>query len=238
MHVSSAEYENHATAFYLVQGFAYQMIAARASMRATSSIEARLFIESRGSRMKKIASYCLAAVVASTATAIAEPGNRQGPAFASHDPTHLAEPIYWCAVHASKGDLVSALTDCDYAVLHHPTIADAYSNRGALYLQMGNPVRALADLDRAVALSPNEAMMHYNRGVAQSEAKNSQAAIRDFSRATELNPGLISAYHNRGREYEQIGERALAIADFERALSLDPGFALSAKRLRILRGDL
>lgn len=188
--------------------------------------------------MQTIASYCLAAMVASSAMAIAEPGDREGLAIASHDPAHLAEPIYWCAVHVSRGDFVSATADCDHAVSQYPTNADAYSNRGALFLQMGNPVRALADLDRAVELSPNEAMVHYNRGVAHSEVKNRQAAIRDFSRAVELNPGLVPAYHNRGREYEKISERALAIVDFERALALDPSFAISAKRLRSLRGDL
>ncbi len=209
------------------------------STHAMSSTERIRFIETRGSfLLQTIASYCLAAIVATTTMAIAGPGDREGPAVASHDQAHLAEPIYWCAVHVSRGELSLAMPDCDQAVVQFPTHAEAYSNRGAVFFQFGNHAQALSDLNRAVELLPNDAMMHYNRGVVYSELKDPRAAIRDFSRAIDLNPSLVPAFHNRGREYEEIGERALAIADFERALALRPGFALSAKRLRILRGDL
>ena len=150
-----------------------------------------------------------------------------------HDPAHAERARHWCGVHLTRGELVAALSDCDYAIARDPRDATALSNRGSVWIAANEPSRALLDFDAAIALSP-EPGFYFNRGIAHGQLGARRRAVDDYTEAIRLKPDFAIAYHNRGAEFELEGSHAKATADFERALKIDPNLAASRQALRRL----
>lgn len=155
-----------------------------------------------------------------------------------HDAAHAGSPTSWCAAHASKNELVQALSDCNYALSLDPDNVQALSNRGSIYLLAKDARAALADFERAISLRSSEAVLHFNRGVAYDDLGQSDLAIADYSEAIKLSPDFAAALHNRGYQYERKGQRDLAVADYEAALRVKPDLKQTLRRLESLRNSL
>lgn len=72
------------------------------------------------------------------------------------------------------GNYPEALRAYDRAVVLRPYDAKAYSNRGAIYVQLGNYERAVKDLDRAVALNPKNRTSLYNSEIVYKKLQGTK----------------------------------------------------------------
>jgi tetratricopeptide (TPR) repeat protein len=139
--------------------------------------------------------------------------------------------------HYSKGverqqanDPAGAIAAYTKAIELDPNHANAYNNRGVIYLEQQNVAAALSDFTRSIAATPTDAAYH-NRGKIYFSQDKFPQAIADFSEVLKLKPSA-EAYVNRGTAYWRTDEYSLALKDFERAIEVDPNFG----RAYILRG--
>lgn len=102
-----------------------------------------------------------------------------------------------------------------------PDYADAFINRGLIYLKFEEFDKAISDFDRAIEIDINKPNAYYNRGLAYSDLKLHDKAIADYTKTIELDPEDSQAYYNRGNEYLDLEEIALAFKDYDKALELD-----------------
>ncbi len=168
---------------------------------------------------------------------LARPGAAQTPLL--HDPAHAASAATWCAAHAAKGELVAALSDCDFAVANQPKNKIALSNRGSVWLLAKEYQRAVLDFNAAIEVVADDAALYFNRGIAHASMGDRDKANLDYAQAIKLKPDFAAAFHNRGVEYERAGDPAAALADFRRALEIDANLKPSADGIRRLtRGQL
>lgn len=184
-----------------------------------------------GQRLPRLA--IVLSVVMSVGSAIAgEPSKLE--LRLPHDPAHAEDPSHWCAVHMARGELVQAMSDCDYAVSIAPQDVKALSNRGSVWLFAGDPGQAISDFNAAISINPADANLFYNRGIAKARLGMSQESIADYSAAIDKDPRLAIAHHNRGVEYEKLKNLAEAAKDYMRALELSPGLKPATDGLRRL----
>ncbi|WP_083528188.1 tetratricopeptide repeat protein [Hyphomicrobium sp. CS1BSMeth3] len=152
-----------------------------------------------------------------------------------HNPAHAERAVGWCAHHLARGELVAALSDCDYAVALEPQNLAALSNRGSVYLLAGEPARALTDFNAAIALAPADPDLHFNKGIAHGKLGMNEQAVADYTQAIQLRPNFAIAYHNRGYEHEVMSRPDDALADYRHALALRPGLKQSLDAIERLQ---
>ena len=61
----------------------------------------------------------------------------------------------------NSGDYDSAIADYTQAIRLNPNDADAYYNRGNVYVKKGDFVKARADFEAALRIDPNDADARY-----------------------------------------------------------------------------
>ena len=116
-----------------------------------------------------------------------------------------------------------ALSAYNEAIRLKPDFAEAYTNRGAAYVNLGKYAEAIADFDEAIRLKPDFAEAYFNRGVAKGKLGKYREAIGDYNEAIRLKPDFAEAYTNRGAAYVNLEKYAEAIADFDEAIPPGPG---------------
>jgi tetratricopeptide (TPR) repeat protein len=73
-----------------------------------------------------------------------------------------------------SGNYQEALRAYDMVVVLRPNNAKAYSNRGAIYVQIGRYDSAMKDLDKAVALNPQNRTILYNRNLVYKKLQETR----------------------------------------------------------------
>ena len=106
------------------------------------------------------------------------------------------------------------------------TLALAYDNRAAAYVNKDENDKAIADCTEAIRLNPKDALAYGNRATARLRKGDDDKAIADCTEAIRLNRKDASVYSNRGR-YLNKGENDKAIADCTEAIRFDPTYALA-----------
>jgi protein O-mannosyl-transferase len=103
--------------------------------------------------------------------------------------------------------------------------AEAYYNRGIIFMNEKKNAEAVSDFNRVIELEPGFANSYNSRGVIFTGEKRNNEAINEFNRALELNPGYAEAYNNRG--FVLMNERRIdeAMRDFNKAIELKAGYA-------------
>ena len=80
-----------------------------------------------------------------------------------------------------------AIAEYDEAIrLLSPELAEAYSNRGMVYLNLGQYERAIQDFDQAIHLQPEHADAYASRALAYICLGMEAEAQQDINRAVEL----------------------------------------------------
>ena len=130
------------------------------------------------------------------------------------------------------GDAAGAIAAYTRAIELDQKYAEAYNNRGVVYLTQKNYAAALADFSRSIELAPSDAA-YYNRGSILFSQEKTEEAIADFTAGIKIKASA-EAYANRGTAYQQTNRDALALADYERAIELNP----KSGRAYVLRGLL
>ena len=103
--------------------------------------------------------------------------------------------------------------------------ADAFYNRGCLYLAKGDLQVAERDYSKAILLDKNHFEAYYNRGLVFFKMKKYTQAIRDFDNAIRLNSRDVDGYCNRGSSYFQLNRMDLALRDYNKGLKINPNDA-------------
>jgi protein O-mannosyl-transferase len=105
------------------------------------------------------------------------------------------------------------------------TAAEAFYNRGILFMKEKKNDEAIKDLDRVIELEPGFANSYNGRGVIFTGERRINEAIGEFNRAIELNPGYAEAYNNRGFILMNAGRIDEAVRDLNKAIELKEGYA-------------
>ncbi len=92
-------------------------------------------------------------------------------------------------VRAFRDDLTGALSDYEKALRLKPELAEAFANRGNVYIRMERYDDALAELNTALTLdlkSPER--VYYNRAIIYEKLGQTRAAYEDLMMAVKLAP--------------------------------------------------
>lgn len=99
--------------------------------------------------------------------------------------THVNRGI----LRATRGDLDGAVRDYDAALMLDADEAEAWLNKGMVYLRNDDATGALPLFNKAVAKRTNKpAIAYYARAVAHEQLGNVRAAYADYRRASALVP--------------------------------------------------
>ena len=116
--------------------------------------------------------------------------------------------------------------------------ADAYLNRGRVYLFKGELDRAIEDFTSALKIRPTLANAYYCRGTTRLAQKQFDQAVADFDRMIKLEPENWNGYVGRGVVRFNMGDGKLALADLEHAKKLAPKNAIVAYQLGDIHREL
>ena len=94
--------------------------------------------------------------------------------------------------------------------------AEAYYNRGNVYLTLEDFENALADYTKAIELNKEYGKAYHNRGLVYHKLKEYDKALADYHKAIVLNPDEVLYYNNRFKLYKIRGEYEKAKIDFEK----------------------
>jgi len=121
-----------------------------------------------------------------------------------------------------------AIKDFTQAIKLSPNLANAYIERGVVYLNLGDYDRALMEFNQAIRFDPNSHFAYHERGLTyykRNEIGDLDRAIIDNTQAIKLDLDSAMTYRNRGQAYydrNKGGDLDLAIADFTEAIRLKP----------------
>ena len=125
--------------------------------------------------------------------------------------------------------LSSTIMKYTSAIKSNPNDADAYYQRGAIYVKLKEYTSAISDFTSTIRIKPNLANPYYSRGITYSLLKEYRYAISDYTSAIRLDPDNAKAYFNRGQAYFELEEYHYAISDYTSLIRLDPDFAIAYK---------
>ena len=89
-----------------------------------------------------------------------------------------------------KGDVDLAFADYNRAIGLKLDFAEAYYNRGVIYVKKGDFDRAISDYTHAIDLKPDYVEAYYGRGNVYYQKGKYARAIADYNEAIDLKTGL------------------------------------------------
>ena len=141
------------------------------------------------------------------------------PAAAQPAPTKETKPA---PPKPTDSKMEMELTSLNNLIKMDKTNADAFYNRGWVYVYKGDLQKAVKDYTKAIEIKKRYVDAYYNRGLVYVKMKKYQQAIKDFSEAIKMKPNEVDAYCNRGNANFQLGKMDLALQDYNAALKIDP----------------
>jgi tetratricopeptide (TPR) repeat protein len=135
----------------------------------------------------------------------------------------------------------AALADFTAAIDSADRFAEAYFDRGILYLNRGSKDLALRDLDQAIRAGLASRDAWFYRGMAYLQAERFAEAVDDFTAALRIDPELAAAYLNRGVARYRLDHLKDAQSDLDKAIILNARLArayLNRGVVRLKRGDV
>lgn len=138
-------------------------------------------------------------------------------------------------IYESKGDMKSALTFLNKAILEEPEKGSAYFNRGMVYDQMNMKEEAIEDYGLALEYSPELAVKTLtNRVNLLVETGRFREAEADLDKLILSDNKNSRSYSNRAFCKMQLNDISGALEDYRMVLRLDPGDQDARKVLQIL----
>jgi len=109
----------------------------------------------------------------------------------------------------------------------NPKDAQAYQDRGRIWIEKEDWEHALSDLEAAIRLAPSHARSHHLCALVHLQNQELDKAIAGFSEAIRLDPGFAVAYRDRGLalDAKRFLDKSFfdkALADLSEAIRLDP----------------
>ena len=109
------------------------------------------------------------------------------------------------------------------AIRLNPNHAEAFTNRGFVYLYKTDNDRAIRDFSQAIRLRPNSDLFA-NRGLAYFNKSDYDHAIQDYDEAIRLSSSDAELFNNRGIAYAAKSNYDRAIQDYDQAVRLNPNY--------------
>jgi tetratricopeptide (TPR) repeat protein len=116
----------------------------------------------------------------------------------------------------------AALADFNKATELSDSFANAYNNRGLLFIATQKFELAIREFNRAIEINPQYIDAYNNRGFAELEAGQMEQALDDFNLAIRLDGKYVNAFNNRGLLRARAGDFENSVIDFTQAMMLDP----------------
>jgi tetratricopeptide (TPR) repeat protein len=136
-----------------------------------------------------------------------------------------------------EGKNQEALNALNQSIKMQPNYAEAYAERGLVYLELEDYRMALENYNQAIRLDSKQWHAYNNRAIAKFHLNDLQGAIADYDQALKLKE-RPAFYYNRGNTYSRLGNSQRAIADYDRALQLNPKYANAYRNRGNLRNSL
>jgi tetratricopeptide (TPR) repeat protein len=132
-------------------------------------------------------------------------------------------------VYLSLSDTLRA-TDADVKALadNEPDSAQAYIDRGLIFLNRRDYGRAMADFEQALKLDPSNNWALANRAIASAWKKDFVAADRDLAELEKRDPNHVMLLRARGLKAEILGDYDSAADFYSKAVERDPTDLFSA----------
>jgi Tfp pilus assembly protein PilF len=112
-----------------------------------------------------------------------------GEGMATAAPNPQMNPHYRAAVsHLEQKDLQGAMKELNQAIQLDPSLADAYTLRGVLFMGDKNFQKATEDFAQVTHLQPKSAEAYMNLTKSQLMLKDYRAALQSATKATQLEP--------------------------------------------------
>lgn len=133
-----------------------------------------------------------------------------------------------------------AIAQYSEAIRLSPGYAQAFKNRGDVYLAKGDYGHAIENYSQALHLNPDYFEALLDRGLSYDNQGRYDQAVHDYSEAIRLDPNYAEAFFQRGSDYHLLGDKDSAVRDIERALRLvgdDADWFLNAGNHYYLKHD-
>jgi tetratricopeptide (TPR) repeat protein len=120
------------------------------------------------------------------------------------------------------GNTESELLALTRAVEINPTLSEARTNLGNVFVREGEYAAAIREYEAALAVNPQNAKTHNNLGNAYSGREWIAYAISQYRRAIDLDPKFMDAYRNLAIVYAKQKNYSQAVLQLNKALELEP----------------
>jgi len=109
--------------------------------------------------------------------------------------------------HEENGRVDEAIICYTEAIRLYPHFADAYYQRGQLFLGRGDYIMAVDDFDAVLELNPQNVAVYYERGVGRYLLGDYDHALADFERVLNMIPNHEQAQEGYDRTLRKLGRR-------------------------------
>ena len=123
------------------------------------------------------------------------------------------------------GNAESELLALTRAAEINPTLSEARTNLGNVFVRQGEYAAAIREYEAALAINPEEPKTHNNLGNAYSGRGWMLRAISEYREALELDPKFMDAHRNLAIAYAKQKSYAQALSQLNAALELQPNDA-------------
>ncbi|MHC4430794.1 MAG: tetratricopeptide repeat protein [Planctomycetota bacterium] len=123
-------------------------------------------------------------------------------------------------ISARRDQYETAISNFGRAVQRNPVLAEAYFNRGHVYVAIGQMARGISDFGKAVEIKRTFAAAYVDRGIIYAAMNQYDEAVSDFSKAVEIDPKLVDVYLRRSLVCCAKGDYHQAWADVRKIESL------------------
>ncbi len=144
------------------------------------------------------------------------------------------------AFKGMSGDKIGSIKDLSEAIRLNPNLADAYYNRGLIYLDLGKYDEGLADFDEAIRLKPEFSKSYHGKGLIYLQIGQLEKALDNFTISINMLPSYGRSYYYRSFVYNRLGNNKKALEDIKQASSLfsEQGESSLAHNAQILENQL
>ncbi|MES2621797.1 MAG: tetratricopeptide repeat protein, partial [Bacteroidota bacterium] len=122
----------------------------------------------------------------------------------------------------SDNEYYNAIIHFDSIIELNSNDANAYYQRGNVYLENGANKHAIQDFEAAIKLNPKLAEAYNNHALAKINIDDYNGVLLDYNKAIELDSGMFATYANRGRLKIEFKDYTGALNDLNKAIELYP----------------
>ena len=144
-------------------------------------------------------------------------------------PVEVEEPTSKTIAHYEAGVILyeqgqweEAIDELGQAIVRYPDYAEAYYQRGLVYVNTNSIDAARQDFLQANELDPTLRGPYFELGRLADKEQLWDESVVHYSDAIAIDEQYAAAYYNRGYAYRQLGDPGAAIADFTSTIELDP----------------